>query len=320
MSEVTPQQETARVQPPHARPHGWVKKPKIDMPTKTFRTFLTSTVKSVDLRSKCPPVYDQGQLGSCTANSIGFIHEFDQMKQNSPNVFTPSRLFIYYNERDMEGTVSQDSGAAVSDSVKTITKQGVCPETMWPYDISKFAVKPPASCYTEALNNQAVKFLQVNQTLNDLKQALIEGFPIAFGFTVYQSFESDAVAKSGILPMPQPGETVIGGHAVAIVGFDDSKSAFIARNSWSATWGLNGYFMMPYAYITDPNLASDFWVVQSVEVANQPPGAVVNPPVQPVVNPSPKPKKKKWILMWFQIPYWPYWVLRYVEVIESQQN
>src|SRR5215469_6767170 len=92
----------------------------------------------VDLTSKCAPVYDQGQLGSCTANAIGGAIQFEQMKQSIPN-FTPARLFIYYNERAIEGTVASDSGAQIRDGVKSVAQQGACPETMWPYVISKFA-------------------------------------------------------------------------------------------------------------------------------------------------------------------------------------
>jgi len=56
-----------------------------------------------------PPVYDQGQLGSCTAQSVGAILEMDEVKQREAGAATPSRLFIYYNERAMEGTVSEDA-------------------------------------------------------------------------------------------------------------------------------------------------------------------------------------------------------------------
>src|SRR4029079_3357244 len=66
---------------------------------------LSTMPPSVDLRSKCPPVYDQGQLGSCTANAIGAALEFAQIKQQEEE-FVPSRLFIYYNERVMEHTVN----------------------------------------------------------------------------------------------------------------------------------------------------------------------------------------------------------------------
>src|ERR1700747_2514934 len=109
--------------------------------------FLRALPARIDLRKQCPPVYDQGQLGSCTANGIGAAIQFDRMKQQLKPDFIPSRLFIYYNERVMENTVNSDSGAAIRDGIKSVNKQGVCPETEWPYDIAKFTKKPPAACY-----------------------------------------------------------------------------------------------------------------------------------------------------------------------------
>ena len=217
-----------------------------------------------DLRPQCPPVYDQGQLGSCTANAISAAIQFDRMKQNLRPDFVPSRLFIYYNERVIEGTVSSDSGAQIRDGIKTVAKQGTCPEPDWPYDISKFAVSPPKPDYTEALKNRAVGYSRLVQNLNLLKSCLASGYPFVFGFTVYESFESQAVAQSGMVPMPSASEKTVGGHAVLAVGYDDVPQRFIVRNSWGTGWGISGYFMMPYAYIIDLNLADDLWTIRLV--------------------------------------------------------
>jgi C1A family cysteine protease len=219
----------------------------------------------VDLRPSCPPVFNQGQLGSCTANAIGNAHRFDQMKQNKGKSFAPSRLFIYYNERDMEGTVGEDSGAMIRDGIKSIAQLGVCDEKDWPYVINKFANKPSASCYTEALEHQALSYQRVTQSLTQMKGCLASGFPFVFGFTVYESFESDAVAKSGDVPLPSQGEQVLGGHAVLAVGYDDKTQRFIVMNSWGTDWGKKGFFTMPYAYLAEGNLADDFWTVRIVE-------------------------------------------------------
>jgi C1A family cysteine protease len=225
---------------------------------------LTALPPKVDLRPGCPPVYNQGQLGSCTANSIGGAFEFDQIKEKIPD-WVPSRLFIYYNERVIEGTVSSDSGAQIRDGIKTINRQGVCPETVWPYNISKFAVAPPPSAYTIALKNKSVNYQRVARTLPQMKGCLAEGYPWVFGFTVYQSFETPAVAQTGIVPMPTASEQVLGGHAVLCVGYDDTQQRFIVRNSWGDGWGIQGYFLMPYAYLLEPNLSDDFWTVRSVQ-------------------------------------------------------
>jgi len=99
--------------------------------------------------------------------------------------------------------------------------------------------------------------------ISTLKGCLASGYPFVFGFTVYQSFESAQVAKTGIVPMPAPHEAVVGGHAVLAVGYDDASQQFIVRNSWGDGWGIKGYFMMPYGYLTDTSLSDDFWTVQT---------------------------------------------------------
>jgi C1A family cysteine protease len=220
-----------------------------------------------DLRSGCPPVYDQGQLGSCTANAISGAIQFEQKKQRA-KVFMPSRLFIYYNERVMEGSVNSDAGAQIRDGVKSVANIGVCPETEWPYDINKFADKPTPKCYTDAKKCEAVGYQRLDSTnLNQLKGCIASGFPFVFGFTVYDAFESQDVAKSGILNMPGPKEKVVGGHAILAVGYDDSTQRFAVRNSWGKNWGVKGYFTIPYAYLTTTNLADDFWTIRILKEA-----------------------------------------------------
>lgn len=218
---------------------------------------------AVDLRGECPPVYDQGQLGSCTANAIAGAIEFDQGKQGSQE-FVPSRLFIYYNERVIEGTVSQDSGAQIRDGIKSVVTLGAPPETDWPYDPAKFAQSPPQSAFDDAKQDIVSSYSAVQQLLPQLQGCLASGYPFVFGFSVYESFESDTVAQTGVVPMPTSGEQTVGGHAVLAVGYDDSTRMFIVRNSWGSDWGLKGYFWMPYEYLLTSNLASDFWTIRSV--------------------------------------------------------
>ncbi|SRR5581483_9120866 len=217
-----------------------------------------------DLRPQCPGIYDQGQLGSCTANAIAAAIEFDRLKQKISD-FTPSRLFIYYNERAMEHTIDSDSGAQIRDGIKSVGKLGDCPEAEWPYEISKFKTKPPKNCYADALKYKAVLYQRVTQTLSQLKGCVASGYPFVFGFTVYESFESAQVAKTGHAHLPRAAEKAIGGHAVMAVGYDDSNNYFIVRNSWGAKWGMKGYFTLPYAYVTDNNLADDFWTIRVVQ-------------------------------------------------------
>jgi C1A family cysteine protease len=230
---------------------------------------LTTLPTKTDLRSKMPKVYDQGQLGSCTANAIGAAFEFGQVKQGQKD-FMPSRLFIYYNERAMEGTVDTDSGAMIRDGMKSISKLGVCTEDTWPYDISQFTEKPPAKAYTEAKKHQALVYRRVLGQLHQMQGCLAQGYPFVFGFSVYESFMSPEVAKTGKVPLPPRGEQLIGGHAVLAVGYDDAEQSFIVRNSWGTGWGIKGYCLMPYGYLTDPQLARDFWAVYTVEPDTKP--------------------------------------------------
>jgi C1A family cysteine protease len=219
----------------------------------------------VDLRPVMPPVYDQGELGSCTANAIAGAFEYERKRQKLQNIVTPSRLFIYYNERLIEGTVNEDAGAEIRDGIKSVVSQGVCPETEWPYDITKFTVKPSPQCYTDALKETVTSYARVSQYLSQMKLALVGGFPIILGIQVYASFESDQVAQTGVVPLPTTGEQCLGGHAVLVVGYEETKDVFIMRNSWGTDWGQKGYFTIPYAYLLNSNLSSDFWIIKSVK-------------------------------------------------------
>ncbi len=234
---------------------------------------LAALPPKVDLRSQCPKtVYDQGHLGSCTANAIAAAIEFDLIKQNAldpkPEApFTPSRLFIYYNERAMEGTVNQDSGAQIRDGVKSVTNQGAPDETLWPYSDANpgpFKKKPPASVYKAAAAHKVTSYQRIARNLTQMNGCLADGYPFVLGFTVYDGFESEQVAKTGHLNMPGPEENVLGGHAVLAVGHDDSTQRFIVRNSWGPKWGMAGYFTMPYAYLLDAYLSDDFWTIRVV--------------------------------------------------------
>ena len=219
--------------------------------------------RKVDLSPGCSPVEDQGQLGSCTANALVGNLEFLYQQAGHP-VTDLSRLFIYYNERAMEGTINEDAGAAIRDGVKSLVNLGVCAEKKWPYNIAKFTVKPPAACYQDGTNHQVTSYHRI-LTLKQMKQCLAEGYPFVFGFSVYEGFESAAVAKSGKLDLPKPGEKNLGGHAVCAVGYDEASQRVLVRNSWGAGWGLKGYFTMPYDYIANSNLADDMWTIRAFE-------------------------------------------------------
>ena len=240
---------------------------------------------SVDLRSKFPAPYDQGQEGSCTANMSAGMIQYDQAIQSLPLVM-PARQFDYYNSRLLEGTTDQDAGASIADAVQAIAKYGWCPESMWPYTPDRLTAQPPKACYDAASPNKVTDYASVPQDLGSLKSALASSEPVGIGFVVYPSFESDQVAQTGIVPMPNIMDRLrgsVGGHAILLVGYDDSRSAFLFRNSWGQ-WGIqsSGYGWMPYSYLTDSSLSSDFWILRSI------PGSKPQPtPTPPGPGPSP---------------------------------
>lgn len=252
------------------RRYGWIP----DLPDQRDHLYaaplhmLGALPSHVDLRPQCPPeLYDQGQLGSCTANAIAAAIEFNKLKQQAANASTPSRLFIYYNERVLMGDhyVQQDSGAYLRTGIKSVAAQGAPPERYWPYIIDQFAQRPSPLAYQEALKHKAIAYQRLAQSLVQMKACLASGYPFVFGFTVYESFESPAVARSGVVSMPGYFERALGGHAVLAVGYDDAQQRFIVRNSWGPHWGQHGHFTMPYAYLLDANLSSDFWTIRKVQ-------------------------------------------------------
>ncbi|GHG49269.1 peptidase C1 [Sinomonas cellulolyticus] len=257
---------TTEPAPRAAHSYGWVP----DVPDQRDylysvpREVLGALPASVDLTPGCPPVYDQGQLGSCTGNSIAAALEFDADKQGIAGYTTPSRLFIYYNERVMEHTVASDSGAQIRDGVKSVGSQGACPEAEWGYDITKFTVKPPEQCYIDAKQHRAIAYQRVSRSLPQMQGCLADGYPFVFGFTVYESFESQQVAQTGVAPMPGPNEQALGGHAVLAVGYDNASQTFRVRNSWGTGWGQAGYFTLPYQYLLSTGLSSDFWTIRTL--------------------------------------------------------
>ena len=187
----------------------------------------------VDLRNKFPPVYNQGNLGSCTANALCGLVKYLKPKLQG------SRLFLYYNERKLENNIPDDSGATLESGIICLQKYGICQETDWPYIINKFTIKPSDNCYTKALDNQALKISPINETLQNMKSFLAQGFPFVVGIQVYQSFESYQVAKTGVVPLPNTNnEVLLGGHAVLCVGYNDNTQQWIMRNSWGSLWGV----------------------------------------------------------------------------------
>jgi C1A family cysteine protease len=232
------------------------------------RLKLMTLPKVVTLRKWCSAIEDQGELGSCTANAWAGLMQWHENYIERPAgipYHDLSRLFIYYNERVVEGTVDQDAGSELRTGAAVLNQYGVCPEWEWPYWINSFKTKPTPNCYKDGLPHIINSYYSI-KTFTNLKMSLANNLPFVFGFNVYDSFESDAVSQTGIVPMPDvQTETLLGGHAVMAIGYDDYEKRFLIRNSWGKKWGLHGvnagYFTMPYDYLANSNLASDFWTV-----------------------------------------------------------
>lgn len=213
----------------------------------------------VDLRTALPPVFDQGQLGSCTANATACAFQWDAIldgKFDGPL----SRLWIYYGERKIEGTLGQgDTGAEGHDAYTVASTLGIPPESAWPYDISTFQGPIPALATKDETYYKLTKPVHaVPQTETAIKQVLSNKQLVTFGFTVYESFESQAVAETGIVPMPAKGEKILGGHEIAVVGYLAAHPQHaLVRNSWGPGWGLKGYALFPWAYLASRSLSSD---------------------------------------------------------------
>lgn len=241
------------------RSYGWV--PDIpDQRDYLYRAIrpVVKLPKEVDLREHCSMVEDQSRLGSCTAQALAGNLEF--LDNIIDHIYTDvSRLFIYYNERVLIDTVEYDSGAMLRDGIKTLKNDGACEESTWPYIIERFAKKPPRRCYEKARAHRIVSYHRI-ETLREMLICLAEGFPFVFGFTVYESFETERVARTGVVNMPKKKESAIGGHAVMAVGYNQRKKRFLARNSWGKRWGMGGYFTMPFEYME--SLADDFWTIR----------------------------------------------------------
>jgi len=220
---------------------------------------------SVDNSKKCSSVEDQGDLGSCTANMFAGIIEYNNIRWRSwPKKKQISRLFHYYATRLLEGTVNEDSGCYIRDTIKAGVQYGCVWERQWKYDVSKFTINPPAKLWTSAGEHKVVSYHRIDDgDVETMKDTLAAGYLIGFGFEVYSNFMTQQMATSGELHRPGSHDVLQGGHAVVLVGYDDARKAFKVRNSWGKGWGLDGYFWMDYNYVADANLCNDFWVVNS---------------------------------------------------------
>jgi C1A family cysteine protease len=244
---------------------------KPDLPDIRDFTFESNIIRkkrdfprSVDLRGHpdMPPIWDQKELGACTAFSVGALCAFEY---GADFCYDPSKLFLYYVTRSLEGTVDVDSGASIRNTIKAVNVFGNCVEKHWPYDIKKFKDAPPKEIFDMAEYHQALKYSRVKQRLDDIREALVSDNPISFGIAVYPGLYK--ITKGNpILEMPDYSQEMLGGHALVLVSYNDDKQLFGVRNSWGA-WGEDnsGYFYIPYNYVLNSQLSMDFWIIENME-------------------------------------------------------
>lgn len=265
----------------HHRKFGW--KPNLpDHRDKQYQNHpemfsVSELPSSVDFRAEMSQIEDQGQLGSCVAHATAAALEQLELVElkghGGPEVFDTqfediSRLFIYFNARALDGNTSQDCGTHLRSAVQAVQKWGICRESLWPYIPAKVFDDPGSAAYLEGTSHLVLEHYSLNNTkIIQLKQCLAQKSAIIFGMSIYDSFMSQASAQSGMIPLPTYDEDLLGGHALCCVGYDDHKNggSFIVRNSWGMSWGESGYCYIPYSYLTNRNLASDFWTLRKAE-------------------------------------------------------
>jgi len=244
------------------------------MMSKIKTTKISATLpETVDLRQWCSLIDNQGNIGSCTANAIAAVVEYFENRSFNKYI-DASRLFLYKVSRNLLHNTG-DTGSYLKTTLGALVLFGMPPEEYWPYNESNFDVEPNAFCYSFANNYRCISYFRHDpagvlpkNVLQSVKKYLVAGIPSVFGFTVYQSIsQADA---TGLIPFPSGNEQVIGGHAVAAVGYDDAleiknkidgkttKGAILIKNSWGNTWGDRGFGWLPYEYILE-GIALDWW-------------------------------------------------------------
>lgn len=224
-----------------------------------FIPALASPPRQADLRRFCPPVYDQLTIKSCSAHAVSAALRTIATSAGAP-IEPPSRLFLYYNSRLREDDEQHDNGATIRNAIKAAAKPGVCPESLWPYDPANVTTQPPQSAYT-GVTTHAASYFSIPRTLHGLKSCIAEGYPFVFGVQIYDS-AVQGLQSTGRLNLPAPNATLMGGHAVLAVAYDDDAKVMTALNSCGPNVGAAGYLVIPYAYFEDDKLTYDFWTIR----------------------------------------------------------
>lgn len=240
-------------------------------------------VSDSHLRVMEPPIRNQASLGSCTGFASVRAHRMARRKAGQAVDPELSPLFQYFNEREAMGTIGQDSGASIRQSIQSLKDKGVCDETLWPYILQNWQTRPPLVAYADALLDQAIAYYAVGNDITAIKIAIASGYVVTIGISVYTSFQGGVATSTGDIPEPVPGESLLGGHNIILDTYDDTTGRFGFANSWGTSWGRAGFGTISYAYIQ--RLGFDGWVIQAVEG----PAPVPTPVPTPTPTPTPTP-------------------------------
>lgn len=250
-----------------------------------------------------PPIWDQGQLGSCVVHGVRRASEFARSKQGL-DFFGGSRLFMYFNgRRKIEGVSAaddDDTGLTITDGVKSAREFGAPPEIQWPYIISRFKQEPPADLYDEAVKDEVIDQYAINSSdPTEWQRAIAAGYPIVFGFNVkgqpgQPATIENLTAENPVLDVPAPGDVIQGGHCVVCVGYDKTKKLYKMANSWGLDFAQAGYFFMTEAFLVSEDV-SDAWVLTKTTVPAPSPEPTPDPVPVPTPDPVPAPTPN-----WFQ--------------------
>lgn len=209
-----------------------------------------------------PELVEQGNMDSCVPTCLSTIFYYNSFKQGNYLNFRISRLFLYYNARELYQEISDDNGARIIDCIKILKKIGSPPEMAHPYN-EKFIYKKP--------NNLSFKLAKYCKLLgfkelqrNEIKKNLLLNYPVICGIKVYDNFNNEKTIKTGKVLLPENNDEIIGGHSIIIVGYDDNKQKYTFINSWGKSWGNDGFGYIPYDYINNVDLADEFFILTQI--------------------------------------------------------
>jgi Papain family cysteine protease len=247
------------------RKYGWARQPE-DLRDLKFGVSkpIPGLPESSNLIGLLPPCWDQLQTSDCISHGVSGGLVLAQVRAKKTSVIIPSRLYNYWNFRDIEGDTTKDEGGYIRDGVKAVNLYGFPDESLWPFtpDTTLFT-KPPQSVYDAAATNKIHLYASVDLANPDnIKLALSHGMGVIFGFDVPKYFESSQMESSGIIRLSDFNR-IIGGHCNIIVGHENADETWWVRNSWSPSWcpQYNGNYKMGWD-VTSSNHASDGWVIR----------------------------------------------------------